>query len=80
MGAWGIGIFENDQSNEWLNDFNEIQKISFIEDTIDYILNNKDSYLQVDECNHALAATEVLACINGKCSQDSEDVIIYVDD
>ncbi|MBC7902185.1 MAG: DUF4259 domain-containing protein [Gemmatimonadaceae bacterium] len=67
MGAWGIGIFENDDAMDWLGEFSESPSIAGLRNPIDEILNNTD-YIEAPDASIALAAAATIAAIKGKPS------------
>ena len=68
MGAWGRGNFKNDSALDWVNKLIYSKGYSVIIEAFDTIQANKGSYLEVDECNDALAAAEIVAALAGNPS------------
>ncbi len=64
MGAWGIGIFENDAALDWLNELIKSTSSEFIEKSIEIVLSEEE-YLDYDDCSSALAASEIIASLRG---------------
>ena len=64
MGAWGAGIFENDDAADWANDFDETdpaERLAFIEDTFALTDDVDHGQLDIDDCSAVLAAAVVAA-------------------
>ncbi|MBU5353851.1 DUF4259 domain-containing protein [Paenibacillus barcinonensis] len=64
MGAWGTGIFENDDVLDWKADLLDSDGIDFIEETIEEVL--EDEYIESDLASNALGAIEILAALQGR--------------
>ncbi len=79
MGAWEVGIFDNDMAADWSLDCCETSGITFIKDALSVVYNFEGDYLEVDECERGLAAAEVVADIkNGSVSNLPEDLQNWV--
>jgi hypothetical protein len=63
MGAWGIGIFENDDVLDWKADLLESEGIDLIEETIEEVL--EEEYIESDLASNALGAIEILSALQG---------------
>lgn len=64
MGAWGAGIFENDDAADWANEFDETdpaERLAFIEDTFALTDDVDHGQLDIDDCSAVLAAAAVVA-------------------
>jgi len=72
MGAWGIGIFDNDPAGDWACDL-EDSDFSYVRDTIESVLGEADDYLEVDVGCMGLAACEVIARLKGNPGETSSD-------
>lgn len=68
MGAWGTGIFENDDVLDWKADLLDSDDIDLIEETIEEVL--EEEYIESDLASNALGAIEVLAALQGKPGQE----------
>ncbi|MGR6542574.1 DUF4259 domain-containing protein [Paenibacillus tundrae] len=68
MGAWGTGIFENDDVLDWKADLFDSDDIELIEETIEEVL--EEEYIESDLASNALGAIEVLAALQGKPGQE----------
>lgn len=70
MGAWGIKNFENDGAADFVADVLSGNKL-IIANTIEKILEiSKGDYLEVCDCEEALAAVEFVAAAKGNPSSD----------
>ncbi len=67
MGAFGINNFDNDDAIDWLNFFLLQPSSENLDLTFGKILKN-NGYIEVDDCNHCIVASEILAALNGKIS------------
>ncbi len=93
MGAWGTGIFENDEAMDWLagwdeaaegeGDADEPGRLAFVIGALAVAVEHK-GYLDADIGECALAAAETVAITNGKPSstlallKDPEDPIVQL--
>lgn len=59
MGAWGMGIFEDDTSCDILFDVTQTDAKSFIQDKVKY---QQSDYLEYSECHEILVAGPLLTC------------------
>jgi len=73
MGAWGNGIFENDDALDWIVELEQADDYSVIFDALNTIEDNADDYLDASDCFCALAAAEVVACIHSKQTNSLPD-------
>jgi hypothetical protein len=65
MGAWGTGIFDNDNACDWAHDLKETSDLSLIESALDKVLKVGAEYLDASEAVEALAAAETVARLKG---------------
>jgi hypothetical protein len=65
MGAWDIGIFDNDTAADWAVNLSHSTGLSLIEETIDAALAAGDEYLDADLACEVLAAADVVARLRG---------------
>ncbi len=84
MGAWGTGIFENDDVLDWKADLLDSDDIELIEETIEEVL--EEEYIESDVASNALGAIEILAALQGKPGQEilnsqsnTEDLYEWID-
>jgi len=82
MGAWGNGIFENDDAADWVGDLEEGGDASFLRSTLDAVAGTTSSaYVDAGEASCALAAAEVVAACAGAPAGDlPEEVTAWVAD
>jgi hypothetical protein len=66
MGAWDATSFGNDTANDWAYELEECNDLSYIESTLQEVLDTGDDYLDSDPAVEAIAAAEVLAWLRGK--------------
>jgi hypothetical protein len=69
MGAWGTGVFENDDAMDWARDFEQAPSEPLLRQAFEAVVGVED-YLERDPGSHALAAAEVLATARGRSCQD----------
>lgn len=75
MGAWGTGIFDNDEAMDWLagweeapegeGDADEPGRIAFVIGALAVVVEHK-GYLDIDAGECALAAAEAVAAAGGR--------------
>lgn len=65
MGIWGIGIFDNDDAMDFIEQLLLVNDISSLRDAL-YKVVEPQSYLEVPECCIALAAIAVIAAMKDK--------------
>jgi hypothetical protein len=66
MGAWGVGVFENDTACDYAAEITETTGTGKLESTLDRILTARESSPESPECEEALAAADIIARLNGK--------------
>jgi len=65
MGAWGVGIFENDDACDYIASILDQSDLTQIDAKLDQILNRKEAYLEAPEGSEGLAAAEIVARLKG---------------
>jgi hypothetical protein len=65
MGAWGVGVFDNDTACDWASKLEVSKDISAVRQAIGRILAVGDAYLDADVACEGLAACEVIARLKG---------------
>jgi len=65
MGAWDHTAFGNDDACDWGGDLRSCEDLSFVEETLDTVINAGEEYLEAPESSQAIAAAEVLARLQG---------------
>lgn len=68
MGSWDATSFGNDTANDWVYDLEESDDLSFIDASLQKILDAGDDYIEAPEAEEAVAASEVLAWLMGRPS------------
>ncbi|SRR5712691_6352561 len=69
MGAWGLGVFENDDAMDWAVDFEHAPSEQSLREAFEAAVAVED-YLERDLGSYALAAAEVLAAARGQPCRD----------
>ncbi|MDQ0721087.1 hypothetical protein QF049_002348 [Paenibacillus sp. W4I10] len=84
MGAWGTGIFENDDVLDWKADLLDSDDIELIEETIEGVL--EEDYIESDLASNALGAIEILVALQGNPGKEilnnqsnTEDLYDWID-
>ena len=65
MGTWEIEAFDNDDASDWIAGLHSQADLSYIESAFDHVLDIGTNYLEVSECQQAIAAAEVVARLQG---------------
>ena len=80
MGVWNIGPFDNDLALDWVQDLQESNDLYYIEDTLNNVLDEGESFIPMPFACEALAAIDVLARLQGQAGDEPmEDVDAWVD-
>jgi hypothetical protein len=66
MGSWGVGSFENDNAVDWTYGLEGKSDLSYVEATLDKVLNLGPSYLEAPDAQEAIAAAEAVARLLGR--------------
>ncbi len=66
MGAWDHTTFGNDDACDWGGDLRACEDLSFVEETLDRVIDAGDEYLEAPESCEAIAAAEVVARLQGR--------------
>lgn len=69
MGAWSHEPFGNDTACDWAYGLQGVSDLSYIEETLDRVLEGGAEYLDASDAEEAIAAIEVLAHLLGKATQ-----------
>jgi hypothetical protein len=69
MGTWSHQPFGNDTANDWAYRLDESCDLSYIEATLDKVLEAGADYLESSDAEEAVAAIEVLARLLGRGTQ-----------
>ncbi len=73
MGTWAVDAFGNDFAQDWAEDLHETTNMDAIENTLDTALADAGGELEAPLAAEALAAIEVLARLQGKGGERTED-------
>ncbi|MFO1410757.1 MAG: DUF4259 domain-containing protein [Steroidobacteraceae bacterium] len=65
MGAWGIGIFDNDGAADWASGLEGQSDTTYVEDALDRIVAAGEQYVDASDAEEALAAAETVARLKG---------------
>ncbi len=67
MGAWGVGVFENDDASDWVYELEQSNDLSVVQQTLaDVAANADEDGPQSLDSSAALAAAEVVASLLGR--------------
>lgn len=69
MGAWGTGVFDNDDALDWVSEL-ETEGLQAAGGAVQTVLEGAPNYLEAPECAAALAAAEVIAALRGRPAAD----------
>ncbi|MQA18013.1 DUF4259 domain-containing protein [Rugamonas rivuli] len=73
MGTWAVDAFGNDYAQDWAEDLEQTSNLEAVESTLDTALENNGGMLEAPFGAEALVAIEVLARLQGKGGERSED-------
>ncbi|QIN77634.1 DUF4259 domain-containing protein [Rubrobacter marinus] len=65
MGAWGPGIFENDDALDWVYGLGQARGPGPVSEALEAVVHDDGGYLDASDCAMALAAAEVVAASAG---------------
>lgn len=68
MGTWGLTSFENDDALDWVIELENAADTTILRDTLSFVNQSEDDYLDTSDSCFALAAAEVVAALGGKPS------------
>lgn len=66
MGAWDATSFGNDTANDWAYDLEKSSDLTYIDRTLQKVLDAGDDYIEGPDAEEAIAAAEVLAWLRGR--------------
>jgi len=70
LGTWGTEAFANDDALDWIAELEGADDDRFLQEALQVVIQDEGAYLEVPECNIALAAAEVVAALHGHPSHD----------
>jgi len=65
VGAWDHTTFGNDDACDWGGDLRSCEDLSFVEETLDKVIDAGQEYLEAPVSSQAIAAAEVVARLQG---------------
>ncbi len=71
MGAWSIDSFGNDDACDWAYELEESDDITLVERAINAVVAEGAEYLDAPMAAEAIAAIEVIACLQGNWGERS---------
>ena len=74
MGAWGIGIFDNDDALDWMSELTNADGSDVLSNAIDAVTNARD-YLEAPEGARLLCACEVIVALDGQPTTNLPDEV-----
>jgi hypothetical protein len=66
MGAWGVGVFENDDANDWVYELEQSSDLGVVLQALTDIAGTDEDGPESMESAAALAAAEVVAALRGQ--------------
>lgn len=66
MSAWSYQPFDNDTASDWADVLMDATDLSYVEATLDRVLEAADSYLEAPDAEEAVAAVAVLTQLLGR--------------
>lgn len=74
MGAWGTGIFDNDDASDWIGELANADGSDILSASIDAVTNAGD-YLEAPEGSRLLCACEVIAALGSQPATNLPDEV-----
>ncbi|HEX9210695.1 MAG TPA: DUF4259 domain-containing protein [Bradyrhizobium sp.] len=71
MGAWGLGVFENDTSCDFASAVADGGGIDALREAIERVLSSRRNYLEASDAEEGLAAADIVARLRGNPGQQS---------
>jgi hypothetical protein len=65
MGAWGSGVFENDEACDFAANVAEGEDLRALDDALDRVLAAEGKYLEAPDAVEGLAAADIVARLKG---------------
>src|SRR5262245_39187884 len=66
MGAWGVGVFENDDASDWVYELEQSGDLAVVEQALSDVTDADEDGPEAMESAAALAAAEVVAALRGR--------------
>jgi len=73
MGAWGTGLFENDEAMDFAADVVERGGLQLVEDVLEELVDLADDFVEASEGEQVLVAAEIVAALAGRPAADYPD-------
>lgn len=74
MGAWGLGVFDNDDALDWVAELEEGADVSLLQESLNIECLVGD-YVDLADANRAMAAAEVVAALSGAGRDDLPETV-----
>ncbi|SRR6266404_702270 len=68
-GAWGVGVFENDDACDFAAEVAKSSNLSKLEEALDRVLKAGNEYIEAPEATEALAAAEIVTRLAGRAGE-----------
>ena len=78
MGAWGVGVFENDDAHDWVAELGRAEDFGVIERALTAAATGDEDGPDVTTASIALAAAEVVAALRGTPGMLPEDATRWI--
>ena len=66
MGAWGPGVFENDDASDWVWELEDDNDMSVLHEALAAVVDTPlDELIEAPDASNALAAAEIVAAARG---------------
>lgn len=75
MGAWGVGTFDNDDAADWTYELEVTQGDTLLVESLTYVVELEEEFLDSPEACRALAAAEVVAALRGAPAADLPEIV-----
>lgn len=75
MGAWGVGTFDNDDAADWTYELEATPGDTLLVESLTYVVELGEDFLDSPEACRALAAAEVVAALRGEPATDLPEIV-----
>ena len=75
MGTWEVGVFDNDDASDWLDELVNVNSSDLLCDAID-AATSAGEYLEAPEGSRLLCACEVIAALGGQPATNLPNVVL----
>jgi hypothetical protein len=73
MGAWGTGLFENDDALDFAGDVVERGGLALVENVLEELLDMSDESIEAPDAEQVLVAAEIVAALAGRPAAEYPD-------